>query len=240
MRSERRSCFWGACVLGVTVLLAGSDVIDAALAQETAVVDTPSRNAIEMGRLDQLLERRGRSSAGNIVQFRLPFATGRSAGRTKLRIPLIVPDKIRRDLDAGGRGVGRSGAYEGSGGATHLEIEDNGGFTAFTQTETYTMMIEGTNISYEAGGRHVTGRSAGGTFDRYDGFTPTVSGGVATFIYAGANYMVTIDCKDGGNDCINQQQADRLIEEFILCNLRGRCLGAGGGRAANEIRRGVR
>lgn len=189
----------------------------AALAQESGVVDSVVINQIDSDRAREDIARARESGFQESIEF--PGAA--RFGDFSPVVPVLIPMKVFQDLRAGltDDSVGAAG-FDSANGETSISFNDNGYFaTGIYPDRRFTLTVEGTNRAFVRSNDDAPG---------FAGVPPdylNVYANSASFGYAGADYLVLVECVDGEDaQCMSEIDIQTLLQEFVLCSADNECV----------------
>lgn len=197
--------------------LAVLSVIPGALfAQEAAIVDKEIENPVDFGRLQDDIESATASGFRDTIQF--PGAD--QLGNFTPAVPILVPQQLFVDLKQGaaelaGDQVGLESASQKSG----ISFSKSG-YSAWTSYPTFNLTVQASSVAF-APNADPSPDFAGPKPDYFN----KLVGDVITFGYAGVDYLVLFECLVGDSNCVSVDQADAIVDEFVLCDRDGSCVG---------------
>jgi hypothetical protein len=187
------------------------------LAQESSVVDSVVINQIDNDRARNDIARAKESG----FQESIDFPGAARFGDFSPVVPILIPMKVFQDLRAGlaGNGIGAA-RLDSANGESSISFNDNGYFaTSIYPDQGFTLTVEGTNRAFVKSNDDAPG-FAGVPPDYINVYTNS-----ASFGYAGADYLVLVECIDGDDaECISELDIRKLLQEFVLCSVDNECV----------------
>lgn len=185
-------------------------------AQESAVVDKEIENPVDFGRVQGDVEDATASGFRDTIQF--PGAD--QLGDFAPSVPILVPLQLFTDLKQGTTEMsGDQVGLESTGQKSGISFSKSG-YSAWTAFPTFNLSVQASSVAFAANA-DPSPEFAGPKPDYFSGFT----GDAITFGYAGVDYLVLFECLIGDSDCISEEQAEAIVDEFVLCDRDGSCVG---------------
>ncbi|MDX1195337.1 hypothetical protein GOL96_30100 [Sinorhizobium medicae] len=179
-----------------------------AIGQEAGVVDTPFVAEVDKGRVKNDIAVATQSGFRDTLLF--PMSA--QFGDFKPAVPLMVPLKLFSDLSAGASfSGGDKVAMVSENSESTVEFDANG-FFGSVKYPGYDLTIQGTNLKYISN-TDTSSQFSGPQPDYFD-----FSGDNVSFGYAGADYLITIECTVGDAVCVSENEIKKIIDNFILCD----------------------
>lgn len=213
-----------ASMLSACFLLAAGPFLGPSRAQESLVVEKNADRPIDNDRvardLDEATKNKGTVSVWS-------FNERSKSTLEALPVPLFLPAETVSDLAAGSeqsKGVLKQKSEDGAD-TRIMSFEDE--VFVVRSFDKYRVTIQGTRKSFSDEGGTSKAAPKSASDDYYAEFAPTYGGGQINFGYAGADYLVEFECKEGGVDCITPAEAQRVFASLALCSTDGRCVDNG-------------
>jgi hypothetical protein len=206
----------------LATLIAGS-----AAAQESVSVGAPRTAVTDTARVEQLFEPSATATDGDA-----PLAfPGTSERRDEFAssIPVFVPGGLFEELERNAIPfAGTSRGFEGEAEGASI-LFDEAGYFATLDFERFRMTVEGTNVVHGTPAE-LEATASIPAVDYYTPFALDYAGAAIQFGFAGVDYLVQFECKTGpiedgeGPSCITEEEAERLLSAFLVCNADAQCL----------------
>jgi hypothetical protein len=186
----------------------------AALSQEAGVVDTPVQSTVDFDRVNSDIAKATETGFRETVVF--PGSA--EFGDFTPPVPIMVPMKLFVDLDAGASSMRADEVGLKSDNQQSTITFSRDGYFGTVSYTGYNVTIEGTTRQFTKN----NDESPAFTGPKPDYFNIFDDG--ASFGYAGADYLLLIECVVGDADCVSENGISKIIDDFILCSNDNQCV----------------
>ena len=203
-------------MMRIRIAVALSVIPASVFAQEAAIVDKEIENPVDFGRVQRDVEDATASGFRDTIQF--PGAD--QLGDFTPAVPIIVPLELFTSLKEGATELsGDQVGLESAGQKSGISFSRSG-YSAWASYPNFYLTVQASSVAFAANA-DPSPDFAGPKPDYFNKLT----GDVITFGYAGVDYLVLFECLVGGRSCIAAEMADAIVDEFVLCDRDGSCVG---------------
>jgi hypothetical protein len=202
-----------------------SPFVGATRAQESVVVEGLTPSPIDAQRIERDIAAVERSKSAAIIRF--STRSGAKSALPDVPVPVFMPRETISDFEKSADALPDGGLKSGGGPGEVASrfIPHADGYVVSRRFPAFDLVVRGTNQVFTGSGGS---KSAAQPEPDFVSEVSEIEGGLSfTFRYAGADYVVDLECRDGSGTCVAAGDAERLFQDFVMCGFDDRCVERG-------------
>lgn len=200
-----------------------SHVACSATAQESTVARALVPAAVDARRVEQDIATAQRNKSVGVLRF----SVRAKSALPDVPVPVFLPADSLGDYEKGLAPLKGDDGNLKSAGEQPLStfVAHPDGYLASRAFDRFNLVVRGTNAVFTTGDEKAA--QAAASADYLTPFSENEAGGDIGFGYAGAHYSASFECRRGGTRCIVADEAQRIVDEFLMCGFDDRCVERG-------------